>query len=87
MLEVQQVQAPRKSEMRTSIIDTIVKCMMQEKIYKTLDYRNKNEQYLKQYMHQPLQSTMVEVFRRVDRGSRTQRSKRRRVWPSFGKEM
>jgi hypothetical protein len=40
--------------------------MKQEKIYKTLDYRNKNEQYLKQYMHQPLQATMVEVFRRVD---------------------
>ena len=66
MLEVQVLPAPRKSEMRTAIVDTIVACLRHEQIYKTLDYRNKSEQYLKQYMHQPLQRTMVEVFRRID---------------------
>lgn len=45
------MQRARKSGRRTTIVEQILVALTSPKIYRTLDYRNKNEGYLKQYMH------------------------------------
>lgn len=53
----------RKSDARVGIVDAVMGSLCHEHTYRTLDYRRKSESYLKQYMHQPLQRTMSEVWR------------------------
>jgi hypothetical protein len=55
----------RKSATRVSVVDQVLATLMHESIYRTLDYRNKSEAYLKQYMHQPLQRAMLDICRRL----------------------
>jgi len=38
---------------------------MDDRIFKTLDYRRKNEAFIKQYMHQPLQERMRTICRKI----------------------
>ncbi len=54
-----------KSELRTWIVDQILNAIRGEDIFSTLDYKKKNEAFLKQYMHQPLQRCMLDIVRRV----------------------
>jgi len=54
-----------KSELRTWIVDQIVDVLRSDHIFTTLDYRQKTESYLKQYMHQPLQRRMAKIVERV----------------------
>ncbi|HET6494279.1 MAG TPA: hypothetical protein VFH61_02815, partial [Thermoleophilia bacterium] len=58
-----EVGVARKSAPRVHAVDMIMACLRQESIYKTLDYRNKSEAYIKEYMHQPLQGTVREILR------------------------
>ena len=55
-----------KTELRVFIVDEILDTLRGDNIFRTLDYRNKSEPYLKQYMHQPLQQRMVKIVHRMD---------------------
>lgn len=53
----------RKSGRRTAVVDQILDVLRSDHIFNTLDYRKKSEAYVKQYMHQPLQARVVEIYR------------------------
>lgn len=59
---------PKKSARRNQIIDGLLAAMSDEYIYKTLDYQNRGEDYLKQAMHQKL-LTALEGLHRTLNGS------------------
>ena len=54
-----------KSARRTRVVDSILACLGSDQIFKTLDYRRKSEAYIKQYMHQPLQSCLLGLYREL----------------------
>ena len=56
--------ATTKSSRRTWIIDQLLDALQGDEIFKTIDYRRKTENYIKQYMHQPLKRRLVEIHRR-----------------------
>ena len=43
-----------KSKRRIKIVESIASAISSKKIFDVIDYRNRNEDYIKQYMHQPL---------------------------------
>ncbi len=43
-----------KSKKRVKIVESIASAISSNKIFDVIDYRNRNEDYIKQYMHQPL---------------------------------
>ena len=43
-----------KSKKRVKIVESIASAISSKKIFDVIDYRNRNEDYIKQYMHQPL---------------------------------
>ena len=53
----------QKSERRTRLIDQLLDAMKSDELFKTLDYRRKNESYIKQYMHQLLKTRLVEIYK------------------------
>ena len=55
----------KKSAQRVWIIDEILAALSDGRIFSTLDYRNKSEGYLKQYMHQPLQARLKSVCNKL----------------------
>jgi hypothetical protein len=56
-----------KSQRRTEIVKTIMEVMKSPKIFDTIKYQQKSEEYIKQYMHQPMMNEIVELFKR-DKG-------------------
>ena len=54
----------RKTSRRIWMVDEILACLRGDNIFHTLDYRNRPESYLKQYMHQPLQHCMNVLAKR-----------------------
>jgi hypothetical protein len=58
----------KKSTQREWVVDEIIKTLSDYKIFTTLDYRRKNEAYLKQYMHQPLQAKLLQICRKLNPG-------------------
>ena len=44
----------QKSSRRTMLVDGVMSALKSDYIFQTLDYRNRSESYLKQYMHRPL---------------------------------
>lgn len=65
MTEKASLNVVQKSERRTWVVDQLLEIMKSDEIFKTLDYRRKNETYIKQYMHQLLINRLVEVHRRL----------------------
>jgi hypothetical protein len=65
MIEKGNLPVARKSERRTWIIDQILDAMKSDEIFKTLDYRRKNENYIKQYMHQIIKNHLLEIHSRL----------------------
>ncbi len=55
----------QKSERRTWIVERLIEGMKSDEIFKTLDYRNKKESYIKQYMHQLLKRSLIDVHIRL----------------------
>lgn len=51
-----------KSKKRIKIVESIASAISSRKIFDTIDYRNRNEDYIKQYMHQPLISELESLY-------------------------
>ena len=51
-----------KSKRRVKIVESIASAISSKKIFDTIDYRNRNEDYIKQYMHQPLISELEALY-------------------------
>ena len=51
-----------KSKRRIKIVESIASAISSKKIFDTIDYRNRNEDYIKQYMHQPLINELEELY-------------------------
>ena len=54
-----------KSDRRAKIVTTLMRTLKGDQIFHTLDYRRKSEAYIKQYMHQPLHATLMELYREL----------------------
>jgi hypothetical protein len=57
--------AKSKSKRRIKIIESIASAISSKKIFDVIDYRNRNEDYIKQYMHQPLISELEELYEQL----------------------
>ena len=57
--------AKSKSKRRIKIVESIASAISSKKIFDTIDYRNRNEDYIKQYMHQPLISELEELYEQL----------------------
>jgi len=55
----------KKSARRQWVVDQILAALSDDKIFSTLNYRQKNEAFIKQYMHQPLQERMRSICRKL----------------------
>ena len=55
-----------KSKRRVKIVESIASAISSKKIFDTIDYRNRNEDYIKQYMHQPLISELEELYENLE---------------------
>lgn len=55
-----------KTEHRIMLLDSIMSVISNKEIYDTIDYKRKNEEYIKQFMYQPLLRKVAERYR--DRG-------------------
>ena len=51
-----------KSKRRIKIVESIASAISSNKIFDVIDYRNRNEDYIKQYMHQPLISELETLY-------------------------
>ena len=51
-----------KSKRRIKIVESIASAISSNKIFDVIDYRNRNEDYIKQYMHQPLISELEALY-------------------------
>tara|TARA_A100001037_G_scaffold106674_1_gene96940 strand:+ start:13642 stop:14184 length:543 start_codon:yes stop_codon:yes gene_type:complete len=51
-----------KSKKRVKIVESIASAISSNKIFDVIDYRNRNEDYIKQYMHQPLISELEALY-------------------------
>jgi hypothetical protein len=67
----------QKSDRRTWIVDQLLGAMKSDEIFETLDYRRKNENYIKQYMHQILKNRLVEIHRRLSPNQKDETLKRK----------
>ena len=55
-----------KSKRRVKIVESIASAISSKKIFDTIDYRNRNEDYIKQYMHQPLIKELEELYENLE---------------------
>ena len=55
----------KKSGKRVHIVDQIMGLLKSDVIYKTIDYRNRSESWIKQYMHQPFINKLKEIYREL----------------------
>ena len=55
-----------KSKRRVKIVESIASAISSKKIFDTIDYRNRNEDYIKQYMHQPLISELEDLYENLE---------------------
>lgn len=51
-----------KSKRRTEIVQKIMDTIKSPKIFNTIKYQQKSEEYIKQYMHQPLVDAVTNLF-------------------------
>lgn len=61
--QVEGVRRPRKSSRRSEFVEALARALAHRNIYETVSYENRNEDYLKSYMHQPLRSAIAGVLR------------------------
>ena len=57
---------PRKTTRRCTIIDGLVVALKSKDLYEVLNYRQKSESSIKQYMHQIVKSALVDIHRELD---------------------
>ena len=75
-----------KSKRRVKIVESIASAISSKKIFDTIDYRNRNEDYIKQYMHQPLISELellyenLELSKSMDKDLVKQKAKNCLLW-------
>ena len=55
-----------KSKRRVKIVESIASAISSKKIFDTIDYRNRNEDYIKQYMHQPLINELEDLYENLE---------------------
>jgi len=55
-----------KSKRRVKIVESIASAISSKKIFDTIDYRNRNEDYIKQYMHQPLIKELEDLYENLE---------------------
>ena len=55
-----------KSKKRVKIVESIASAISSKKIFDVIDYRNRNEDYIKQYMHQPLINELQELYESLE---------------------
>ena len=72
-----------RSAKRTKILDQIMDALKSDEIFQTLDYRRKNESYIKQYMHQPLKRRLVDIHRELSPNTSDETLKRRAAGSVF----
>lgn len=54
-----------KSSKRERIVDQITEILKSPIIFKTINYRQRSESYIKQYMHQPLLNQLTEMHKEL----------------------
>ncbi len=74
-----------KSSKRQWIVDQITDVLKSPTIFKTINYRQKNENYIKQYMHQPFLKRLTEMQKELypdvkDRNVWAERAKNSLMW-------
>ena len=57
-----QIMGRSKSKKRVKIVESIASAISSKKIFDVIDYRNRNEDYIKQYMHQPLINELEALY-------------------------
>ena len=62
-----------KSKKRVKIVESIASAISSNKIFDVIDYRNRNEDYIKQYMHQPLISELESLYEELELSKSTDR--------------
>ena len=55
-----------KSKKRIKIVESIASAISSKKIFDVIDYRRRNEDYIKQYMHQPLLAELESLYREFE---------------------
>ena len=55
-----------KSKKRIKIVESIASSISSKKIFDVIDYRNRNEDYIKQYMHQPLIAELESLYKEFE---------------------
>lgn len=65
-----QLEIVAKSERRTRIVDGLLKAMTCDDIFQTLNYKNKSEAKITNYMHQPLKRGLVDIHRELTPGQK-----------------
>ena len=55
-----------KSKRRVKIVESIASAISSKKIFDTIDYRNRNEDYIKQYIHQPLIKELEDLYENLE---------------------
>ncbi len=72
-----------KSERRTWLIDRLLDAMKSDELFQTLDYRHKNEAYIKQYMHRLIKEGLVEIHRRLSPSTKSESLLKRKAADSL----
>ena len=55
-----------KSKKRIKIVESIASAISSNKIFDVIDYRRRNEDYIKQYMHQPLIDELEQLYKEFE---------------------
>ena len=55
-----------KSKKRIKIVESIASAISSNKIFDVIDYRRRNEDYIKQYMHQPLIDELESLYKEFE---------------------
>jgi len=73
-----------KTEHRIMLLDSIMDVISNKEIYDTIDYKRKNEDYIKQFIYQPLLRNVAERYRDKGFGYKTymRKAKNALVWES-----
>ena len=78
-----------KSKKRVKIVESIASAISSKKIFDVIDYRNRNEDYIKQYMHQPLINELEALYEDLELSKSADKElvKKKQKIVCFGKVM
>lgn len=71
----------KKSARRKEILDSIIGVISNKEIYDTIDYKNRGEDFIKQFMYAPLVNGLAEMYEKtVSKKTAIEKAKASLVW-------